>query len=144
MKTLIGHPIFEMIMKKIDLVEETILKEEIAWFLGNIISLFDFELTFKVINFDVLNFLMKLLNSNLSFPSLVISLRDIHNIFVTEILFKTKQENNSDSNIDSINYLEYFVKHGGEDILSFYKNVDRKEIIEEIEKIEKIILNKFL
>ena len=104
-KTLIGHPIFEMIMKKIDLVEETILKEEIAWFLGNIISLFDFELTFKVINFDVLNFLMKLLNSNLSFPSLVISLRDIHNIFVTEILFKTKQENNSDSNIDSINYL---------------------------------------
>lgn len=142
---LIKSQIFRMIKETLKETENLKLIEEILWFFSNILAHSDSEIAFSFFNYE---FMQNLLNfHDKTYPSSNIFLNLLFfNVF--KLIFKIENDyqfqevKNFNFDDNELNFIQYFISHGGIELLSAFRNKN-KHLDVNIDEIQIEINKKF-
>jgi hypothetical protein len=140
-----------MILETTKKTNNKIILEEIFLLLSNVLSLRDSSIIFSFLNYDYIQILIKIIFDNCNNCDILINLYVINLlklIFEIENSYKMNEEKNYNFNDNYTNYIDYFMKNGGLEVLAMLGNkgnINLDKYIDEIENQIRIsIMNKNL
>lgn len=116
-KALINSPLFQIILQDLEPSDKKI-KAEIIFLLGNILSSNKSDIIFSFFSYELLDaFMSFLIDFNSDNKIIAILLKNIDELFMTEIKYKFEEAKNFNFDDGKIKFIDHFIKYNGKELL---------------------------